>query len=103
MSSPISRRDFLRTTGSAAAAAGLAGLGLEPWVERAFSAPPRRGALKDIEHVVILMQENRSFDHYFGTYKGVRGFADPNGSAAFTQSGYPNGNGGVLQPFHVDI
>ena len=34
-------------------------------------------SLSDIEHVVILMQENRSFDHYFGTLSGVRGFADP--------------------------
>ncbi|MGT2490491.1 alkaline phosphatase family protein [Cupriavidus basilensis] len=29
-----------------------------------------------MEHVVILMQENRSFDNYFGTLKGVRGFGD---------------------------
>ena len=29
-----------------------------------------------VEHVVFLMQENRSFDHYFGTYPGVRGFDD---------------------------
>ena len=103
MPTEITRRDLLRTTGAAAATAGLAGLGLEPWVERAFSAPRRPGALKDIKHVVILMQENRSFDHYFGTYKGVRGFSDSKGRAAFTQAGYPNGNGGVLQPFHVDI
>jgi phospholipase C len=36
-----------------------------------------KGSLKDIEHVVILMQENRSFDHYYGTLRGVRGFGDP--------------------------
>ncbi|UXN63368.1 phospholipase C, phosphocholine-specific [Phyllobacterium sp. A18/5-2] len=36
-----------------------------------------KGSLADIEHVVILMQENRSFDHYFGTLRGVRGFGDP--------------------------
>lgn len=35
------------------------------------------GSLKNIEHVVILMQENRSFDHYYGTLRGVRGFGDP--------------------------
>jgi len=34
------------------------------------------GSIRDVEHVVIFMQENRSFDHYFGTMKGVRGFAD---------------------------
>jgi phospholipase C len=59
-----------------------------------------RGHLSDIQHVVILIQENRSFDHYFGTYPGVRGFADPVGAAAFTQSGYPP-NGGTLRPFHL--
>lgn len=41
------------------------------------SAHCRKGSLADIEHVVILMQENRSFDHYFGTLRGVRGFGDP--------------------------
>ncbi len=48
-------------------------------IERALGiAPDRRtGTLQDVQHVVILMQENRSFDHYFGTLPGVRGFADP--------------------------
>jgi phospholipase C len=57
----------------------------------------------DIEHVVILIQENRSFDHYFGTYKGVRGFAEQ--SAAFKQPYPPNTSSspsGVLLPFHLD-
>ena len=36
------------------------------------------GSLADIEHVVLFMQENRAFDHYFGTLAGVRGFSDPN-------------------------
>ena len=40
--------------------------------------PARAGSLRDVKHVVLLMQENRSFDHYFGTLAGVRGFADPN-------------------------
>lgn len=43
----------------------------------ALPANARTGTLRDIEHVVILMQENRSFDHYFGTMRGVRGFGDP--------------------------
>ncbi len=34
------------------------------------------GDLRDIKHVVVVMQENRSFDHYFGSMKGVRGFGD---------------------------
>ncbi|KAJ9133694.1 Phosphoesterase-domain-containing protein [Pleurostoma richardsiae] len=36
------------------------------------------GSLADIDHVVLFMQENRAFDHYFGTLYGVRGFSDPN-------------------------
>jgi phospholipase C len=58
------------------AAAGAA-LGL-PAIARAMSidADVRTGTLADVAHVVILMQENRSFDHYFGGMKGVRGFAD---------------------------
>lgn len=36
------------------------------------------GSLKDINHVVLFMQENRAFDHYFGTMAGIRGFSDPN-------------------------
>ena len=59
-----------------------AGLGLSspagassngPW----RSTPSTIPTLSDIRHVVILMQENRSFDHYFGTLSGVRGFSDP--------------------------
>ncbi len=48
-------------------------------IERALAIGPdrRTGTLQDVRHVVILMQENRSFDHYFGTLPGVRGFADP--------------------------
>ncbi|MFL5884815.1 MAG: phospholipase C, partial [Thermoleophilaceae bacterium] len=57
--------------------------------------------LADVEHVVIFVQENRSFDHYFGTYRGVHGFGDR--SAAFAQPGYPApGYGGHLLPFHLD-
>jgi phospholipase C len=41
-----------------------------------IDAAVRTGTLMDVEHVVILMQENRAFDHYFGAMNGVRGFAD---------------------------
>jgi len=44
------------------------------------------GSVGDIEHVIVLMQENRSFDHYFGTLSGVRGFGDPAG--VFQQGNY---------------
>ena len=67
------RRNFLKVAASAAAAsAGTAGA--------AVSATPsegRSGSIMDVDHVVILMQENRSFDHYFGCLKGVRGYDDP--------------------------
>jgi phospholipase C len=48
-------------------------------IRKALAIPPdiRTGTIHDVEHVVILMQENRSFDHYFGTMRGVRGFNDP--------------------------
>ena len=48
-------------------------------LSRALAIPAhnRTGTIADVEHIVILMQENRSFDHYFGTMRGVRGFADP--------------------------
>ena len=41
-------------------------------------AGPSNGDLKNIKHIVLFMQENRAFDHYFGTMRGVRGFQDPN-------------------------
>ena len=48
-------------------------------IQKALAVPAhhRTGTIKDVEHIVILMQENRSFDHYFGTLRGVRGFGDP--------------------------
>ncbi len=55
------------------------------------AAPTSAGSasLSDIQHVVILMQENRSFDNYFGTLPGVRGFSDPDRlGQVFDQFGY---------------
>lgn len=43
----------------------------------AIPANNRTGTIRDVEHIVILMQENRPFDHQFGTLRGVRGFSDP--------------------------
>ena len=72
------RREFLRLAAtSAGAAAGMAML--PPSIRKALAIPATTttGTIKDVQHVVILMQENRSFDHYFGTLRGVRGFSDP--------------------------
>jgi len=67
------RRRFL-----AAASAGALGPGASA-IARALALPAegRSGSLRDVQHIVVLTQENRSFDHYFGSLNGVRGFADP--------------------------
>ena len=71
------RRGFLRAVGTAAGATAALTT-FPPVIARALSIPAARrtGTLADVEHIVILTQENRSFDHYFGTLNGVRGFAD---------------------------
>src|ERR1700737_4818093 len=68
------RRTFLRILSGTTMAAAL-----PDSIGRALAIPAhhRTGTIEDVEHLVILMQENRSFDHYFGTLRGVRGFADP--------------------------
>jgi phospholipase C len=99
------RRRLLGTT----AAAGAATL-LPTSVQQAIAASaanPRPGKLSDIKHVVLLMQENRSFDHYFGTLSGVAGFDDPEaiklstGRSVFHQPDAVNPDGYTL-PFHLD-
>ncbi|MEV1199675.1 phosphocholine-specific phospholipase C [Microbispora rosea] len=78
----LSRRNFL---GTAAAVTGAAAVGVALPNASAAAAttqkkpghPPKPyGDIRDIKHVVVIMQENRSFDHYFGALKGVRGFGD---------------------------
>ncbi|MET0256935.1 MAG: phospholipase C, phosphocholine-specific [Luteibacter sp.] len=72
------RRRFLQAAG-ATVAASLVAQGFPAAIARALATPPdrRTGSIADVGHVVILMQENRSFDHYFGSLRGVRGFSDP--------------------------
>jgi phospholipase C len=69
----VNRRRFLQLAAATAAASSI------PSIARAASIPAAisSGTLADVEHIVVLMQENRSFDHYFGTMNGVRGFGDP--------------------------
>jgi phospholipase C len=76
-------------------------------VSKALATEPAGSDLGAIEHVVFLMQENRSFDHYFGTFPGVRGFDDhPAGSYGVFAQPYPaNQNDppvGVVLPYHLD-
>jgi phospholipase C len=106
-SSKMTRRRMLKYSASLAATAFAATL-MPPNVRRALAQEPvRRASLKDIKHVVLLMQENRSFDHYFGTLAGVRGFDDPNalklpdGRSVFYQPD-PQNPDGYLLPFHLD-
>src|SRR5437868_13204287 len=107
MKRELTRREAL----AGGAAVGASALMANSLIARALADPPRCGKLADIEHVVILIQENRSFDHYFGSYRGVTGFADPaaltltdgSGLRVFAQPGYPGGYaGGHLYPFHLD-
>jgi phospholipase C len=97
--SEISRADLLK------AGVGAATMALTARSAGAATAAPSR--LNDIDHFVILMQENRSFDHYFGSLRGVRGFDDskalvlPNGRRVFYQPDTVHPDGYVL-PFHLD-
>src|SRR5262249_40081016 len=104
MSQP-NRRRFLQGASAAALAAGLPAS-----IERALALPGnhRTGTLKDVEHIVILTQESRSFDHIFGTLRGTRGFADPravslpNGKSVLKQPD-PTNPDGFLLPFHPGL
>ena len=94
--STVDRRTFLALLGVPAVAAAL-----PQNLDKALAIPAHRrsGTIDDVEHIVFLMQENRSFDHYFGTLRGVRGFADPHpvtlpsGRSVWHQ---PNGSADLL-------
>jgi phospholipase C len=102
----ITRRELLKL-GAATGAAELVGSILSGCGSHGAVAttpgPTACAKMADIDHVIILIQENRSFDHYFGSYRGVRGFSDQTG--AFKQP-YPgntsNAPSGLLLPFHLD-
>ena len=101
-----SRRDFLK---KAALLAGGTGLwsALPMSVQKAMAISPDPGTtFYNAEHVVMLMQENRSFDHCFGTLKGVRGFNDPraihlpNGRKVWLQT---DKDGKTFAPFRLNM
>lgn len=101
-----SRRDFIKKATLLTGALGIAGV-LPPAIQRAFAIDPETGStFLDAEHIVFLMQENRSFDHAFGTLKGVRGFNDPRAIAlpnqylVWLQS---NKKGHTYAPFRLNI
>src|SRR5450755_2487546 len=91
----LSRRGFIGTaaavTGAVTASAVLPAADAEARDSPLSSRRRLHGDIRDVQHVVVLMQENRSFDHYFGTLQGVRGFSDrsviqlPGGASVFQQ------------------
>jgi phospholipase C len=100
------RRNFIKKAALLTGAAGLASM-LPPAIQRAMAINPLPGTTYlDAEHVVILMQENRSFDHLFGTLRGVRGYNDPRAidlpdkNKVWLQT---NAKGETYAPFHLDI
>lgn len=100
------RRDFMKKAMLLAGTTGLSSFFPES-IQRAFAIDPELGSTYlDAEHVVILMQENRSFDHCFGTLQGVRGFNDPRaitipgGNLVWAQK---NALGETYAPFRLNI
>jgi len=102
----FSRRQFL-TSAAALGSTTVAWGSLPESILKALVIDPEPGStFEDAEHVVILMQENRSFDHAFGAMRGVRGFRDPrpfvlpNGNDVWFQ---PDTDGTIVPPFRLDI
>ncbi|QES89820.1 phosphocholine-specific phospholipase C [Rhizosphaericola mali] len=101
-----SRRSFLKNTSILTGFTGLNNV-LPSSIQKAFTINAEPGTtFRDAEHIVFLMQENRSFDHIFGNLKGVRGFKDPraknlpNGDKVWLQK---DQQGNTFSPFHLDI
>jgi phospholipase C len=103
---PFDRRSFLAlalAAGGGGVASAMASGRVGASIIRAAAAVKAAGSdLGAIEHVVFLMQENRSFDHYYGTYPGVRGFDDhaAHSLGAFSQA-WPGGRESHLLPFRL--
>lgn len=100
------RRDFLKFLAMFSGAAGATAL-VPDSIQRAYAIEPEPGSTYlDAAYIVILMQENRSFDHALGTLKGVRGFNDPrairlaNGNSIFVQA---DAGGNSYAPWRLDI
>lgn len=99
----LDRRRFLIRASQGAAVAASTFLP----IEKALAVPAKRvsGTIQDVQHVVILMQENRAFDHYFGTLAGVNGFGDrapiplPGGKNVWHQQ---DASQSEILPFHLD-
>ncbi|MCF2506314.1 phospholipase C, phosphocholine-specific [Dyadobacter sp. CY107] len=101
-----SRREFLKKAAMLSGGAGMAGLFPESVLKAMAINPEPNSTYLDAEHVVILMQENRSFDHCYGKLQGVRGFNDPraidlpNKNKVWLQT---DTKGDTYAPFRLDI
>jgi phospholipase C len=101
----MNRRTFVASAATVAGAAGLAGV-LPENLARAATMSAKPFDLSQVKHLVFQMQENRSFDHYFGTFPGARGFNDPHairlptGRSVFQQPDPANPDG-YLEPWHM--
>jgi phospholipase C len=103
-----SRRRFLQTVASSAGAAAAL-TALPESIRNALAVPAfsRTGTIRDVEHIVVFMQENRSFDHYFGHLRGVRGYNDrfpialSSGQPVWFQPSKEDATKPVL-PFHLN-
>src|SRR5690606_28145109 len=106
MAIDFSRRDFLKKTGLLAGGMGVFSA-VPASIQKAFAINPAPGStFEDAEHIVLLMQENRSFDHCFGALRGVRGFNDPrtlrlsNSNPVWLQTNEANQS---FLPFRLDM
>ncbi|WP_152267106.1 phosphocholine-specific phospholipase C [Agriterribacter humi] len=99
--SNLNRRKFIKMSAGATAATAI----WSTWLQKALAVEAYNASrsIRDVKHIVILMQENRSFDHYFGTMRGVRGFGDrfpiplESGERAFSQSDGKK----IIPPYHA--
>ncbi|GJO01961.1 hypothetical protein NJB1808e29_25070 [Mycobacterium marinum] len=94
----MSRREFMAKATGVGAGAFLTDWAA-PVIEKAYAAGPCSGHLTDIEHIVLCLQENRSFDHYFGSLSSVDGFDTP--TSLFQQKGWdPRTQSGRSGQYH---
>ena len=110
--SDLKRRRFLKMTAMSAGSLATMSM-LPPAIRQALATPAAKltGTINDVQHVVIFMQENRAFDHYYGSRPGVRGFNDPvppplpsttlSARNVWFQP-YTGSTDGYMLPFHMD-
>jgi phospholipase C len=104
MVNETTRRGLFKGAMTAAAFAALPAS-----IQKAFAtrAAVSTGTIKDVKHIVVLMQENRSFEMYYGTMRGVRGFGDPfphptvSGQPAWYQKSGPTDDATTTLPFPI--